>query len=126
MGIGATPHRWANAAGLRSRWGLSPAVEQLSGDVDAETGPGQQRRWCGLADERLELGVELGDVGIEALVAPGDRAEGSLGRLDGGGELARSERSADRDELAQRQAPQLRAQLVGGGRREAVELMGGR
>jgi hypothetical protein len=36
-GIGATPHRWANAASDRSRWGLSPAVTSSCAAVHTPT-----------------------------------------------------------------------------------------
>jgi hypothetical protein len=53
---------------------------------DAEQLGGARR---GRADERLELGVEVGDLAVERLDAAGERPQRELGRLRRAIELAR-------------------------------------
>jgi len=83
-GIGASPHRCANAASDRSRSGLSPAVVSSWPATSVPT-PGEQA-WRGDGDEGLELGVGFGDLFGEVLVPP-EAAQRGLGGLLRCGEL---------------------------------------
>jgi hypothetical protein len=63
---GATPHRRAKLASLRSRCGLSPAArEQRAGHVGADPKERGQRR-CSLGDQPVQLGVQPADRGVQA------------------------------------------------------------
>ena len=69
-GIGAAPHRWANAASSLSRSGLPLGGDQKRGcRVGADTLHGQQFR-RGLSDQPVKLLVELGNLLGEPLAAP--------------------------------------------------------
>jgi len=68
---------------------LSRGDQQLAGVAggDAQQLGGAGR---GGAHERLELGVELGDLGVEGLDASGQRSQRELGGVDGTMQLARA------------------------------------
>ena len=53
--------------------------QQLAGGVDPDPGQGQQGR-SNSGDQRLELAVELVELGLEVLPAPGQGPQSGLGR----------------------------------------------
>jgi len=97
-------------------------------------GGGQQRAGCVLADpgqrhqlgrrlggEPVQLGGERGDLGRQGLVAPGKGAQREHGRGQGAGDPARVEAGRGAHQRSGRQAPELLAELGGGGDQQRFE-----
>jgi hypothetical protein len=57
---------------------VAGADQQLAGGLDPDPGQGDQRG-SGRGDQGLQLGVELVELGLELLPAPGHPPQGDLG-----------------------------------------------
>ena len=65
-GTGDTPHRWAQAASEWSRSGLSPAATKSEAAVSGPTPKRASRSGAVAQEQRLDLLVEVGELGIES------------------------------------------------------------
>jgi hypothetical protein len=126
--MGATPHRWAKAASLRSRSGLPPAVtsKQASRGDRAHTLDGQEFWGC-LSHQLAQLRIERLDLGAELLVAPSKDLERKFGcRGWRGDERQPSAKGTGLcDKLRQTGSAQLAPQGIRGGDHQRVQLVGG-
>jgi hypothetical protein len=98
--------------------------QELTGDVGADPEPGHEAGG-GLGDEGVEVGVKVGQFGIEVLPAAGDgpqRRGRGVGRVAA---VAGLELDAVLHQGAQFQGAEIVAQDLRGGRDQAVELEGG-
>jgi hypothetical protein len=86
--------------------------QQLPGGVDPDPGQGQQGGGdC--ADQLLELGVELGEFGLELLPTAGQDPHGGLGGRRSAGERPGPQGGAGGDQGLGLEAKQRLAQLFG-------------
>jgi hypothetical protein len=84
--MGATPLRWAKAASLRSRSGLSPAVTSKASRGDRAHPLDGQEFWCCLSHQPAQLQIERLDLSAEPLIPASEGLEGKLGRCGRRGE----------------------------------------
>jgi hypothetical protein len=124
-GMGAVPHRCAKAGSERSRWGLSPAVTRSCPAVSIPT-PGSASRVGDRGDQGLELAVELVEFALELPPAPGQGAQGGLGRCRWTGQGPGPQGRTGTNQGLGLEAAQRLTQLVGGAVEHPVELFGGR
>jgi hypothetical protein len=123
--MGAVPHRCAKAGSERSRWGLSPAVTRSCPAVSIPT-PGSASRVGDRGDQGLELAVELVEFALELPPAPGQGAQGGLGRCRWTGQGPGPQGRTGTNQGLGLEAAQRLTQLVGGAVEHPVELFGGR
>ena len=123
--IGATPHRWAKAASLRRRPGLSPAETSRAARCVRSHTVGTHQLRGGGGDQRLQHSVEPLALRLEALHAscqftqrePGGSRRGRRGRPDGAGRSPH--------ELWRGVAPQRLTEVVGAADEQRAHLVDG-
>jgi hypothetical protein len=98
--------------------------QELAGGVDPD--PGQRYQGGrGRGDQFLELAVELGELGLELLPAPGQEAQSGLGGGGGAGERSWPHGRAHPHQGLGLAPKQRGAQLFGGAVQRPVQLLGG-
>ena len=103
---------------------VTGAGQQLTSDLDADTGQREQAG-RGRGDQGAQLGVGLGDLLVQVLVAAGKAAQRCLGGLLRVTELTgRAQPGAGRGQCRGAQLTQLLTQLCGGGDQQRLELVG--
>jgi hypothetical protein len=122
---GATPHRRAKLASLRSRCGLSPAATSSAPATSVPTPSGRGQLRCGLDDQPVQLGIQPADLGGKGQPTAGQLAHGQLGRRQRRGKRPRPEAGRTGDQRLDRQGADLGAERLGGGDDQVVELVGG-
>src|SRR3954469_4674060 len=119
--IGEAPQSAASAASLRSRVGLSPATSSMRAAISGPMPDSLSRR----GGARRQLGedrVELGDLGVEGLVAAGEAAQRVTCRAEAVASPAAMYPCAAGDELAVGELAERLAQLVGRGHDQVLEM----
>src|ERR1022692_4381749 len=126
--MGATPHRWAQAASERRRSGLSPAAtSRVAGGGGVEAGPEElEHARSGGRHELIEEFVDTGRLFFQGEHAASETGEGHLGGMNDrvasgsrphGGRLGRA--------LLDRKTLQAASELIRGGVAQLAHLVDG-
>jgi hypothetical protein len=120
---GEAPQRWAKAASLRSRSGLSPAATRSAEAASVPTPSVANEFGSGLFDQGFEDGVELDDLLFEGEGPAGQHPQAELGQRDdvalGAGSIGRGAL----EEMEDAEAPELGPDGLWGGRDQVAHLV---
>ena len=124
--MGATPQRWAKAASLCRRCGLSPAATSTAPAVSVPTPRAATRSGAAVATRGLQHGLEPLASRVEAPHASGQFAEGESGSAGHRGGVSRTEPGRRRYQLRHGAAAQPLPEVGGARDQQRPHLVDGR